>query len=55
MLILFVFQPPLPLALLVLLVSGLFDCYQLAANAAFVSAVPGRGSAARRSASRRAG
>jgi MFS family permease len=41
-LILFVFQPPLPLALLVLMVSGLFDCYQLAANAAFVSAVPAR-------------
>ncbi len=36
------FQPPLPLALLVLLVSGLFDCYQLAANAEFVSAVPAR-------------
>ena len=42
MLILFVFRPPLPLALLVLLVSGLFDCYQLAANAEFVSAVPAR-------------
>ena len=41
-LILFVFQPPLLLALLVLLVSGLFDCYQLAANAEFVSAVPAR-------------
>jgi predicted MFS family arabinose efflux permease len=41
-LVLFVFHPPLPLALLVLLVSGLFDCYQLAANAAFVSAVPAR-------------
>ena len=41
-LVLFVFHPPLPLALLVLLVSGLFDCYQLAANAAFVSAVPSR-------------
>jgi MFS family permease len=41
-LILFVFRPPLALALLVLMVSGLFDCYQLAANAAFVSAVPQR-------------
>jgi MFS family permease len=41
-LILFVCQPPLPLALLVLLVSGLFDCYQLAANAEFVRAVPAR-------------
>ena len=39
-LILFAFRPPLPEALLVLAVSGLFDCYQLAANAAFVSAVP---------------
>jgi MFS family permease len=39
-LMLFWFRPPLPAALLVLAVSGLFDCYQLAANAAFVSAVP---------------
>jgi MFS family permease len=39
-LMLFWFRPPLPAALLVLAVSGLFDCYQLAANAAFVSTVP---------------
>ena len=41
-LILFVFQPPLPIALMVLVVSGLFDCYQLAANASFVVAAPAR-------------
>ena len=39
-LILFALHPPLPAALLILARSGLFDCYQLAANAAFVSAVP---------------
>jgi MFS family permease len=39
-LMLFFFQPPLPVALLVLTASGIFDCYQLAANAAFVRAVP---------------
>ena len=39
-LILFALHPPLPAALLILALSGLFDCYQLAANAAFVSAVP---------------
>ncbi len=39
-LMLFFFQPPLPVALLVLATSGIFDCYQLAANAAFVRAVP---------------
>jgi MFS family permease len=39
-LILFALRPPLPAALLILALSGLFDCYQLAANAAFVSAVP---------------
>lgn len=39
---LFFFQPPLPVALLVLTASGIFDCYQLAANAAFVRAVPHR-------------
>jgi MFS family permease len=39
-LILFIFQPPLLVALAILTVSGLFDCYQIAANAAFVSAVP---------------
>ena len=37
---LFVFRPPLPIALLVLGVSGIFDCYQLAANASFVAAAP---------------
>lgn len=39
---LFVFRPPLPVALMILTASGLFDCYQLAANAAFVRAVPSR-------------
>jgi predicted MFS family arabinose efflux permease len=39
-LILFAFRPPLPVALLILAASGVFDCYQLAANAAFVSAAP---------------
>jgi hypothetical protein len=41
-LVLFVFRPPLPIALMVLAVSGLFDCYQLAANASFVAATPAR-------------
>jgi predicted MFS family arabinose efflux permease len=41
-LILFAFRPPLVETLLVLAVSGFFDCYQLAANAAFVTAVPRR-------------
>jgi MFS family permease len=41
-LILFVFRPPLPIALMVLAVSGLFDCYQLVANASFVAATPPR-------------
>jgi predicted MFS family arabinose efflux permease len=39
-LVLFVFRPPLPIALIVLVVSGLFDCFQLAANASFVVAAP---------------
>ena len=39
-LVLFLLRPRLPAALLILTVSGLFDCYQLAANAAFVRAVP---------------
>jgi len=39
-LIAFVFRPPLPIALVILAVSGVFDCYQLAANAAFVTAAP---------------
>ena len=36
-LVLFVFRPGLPVALIILTVSGVFDCYQLAANAAFVT------------------
>jgi MFS family permease len=39
-LIAFVFRPPLPIALVILTVSGIFDCYQLAANASFVTAAP---------------
>lgn len=39
-LILFAFSPALPVALVILTASGLFSCYQLAANAAFVSATP---------------
>ena len=41
-LVLFVFRPPLPVALALLGLSGVFDCYQLAANASFVSAAPPR-------------
>jgi Major Facilitator Superfamily len=41
-LVLFVFHPPLPVALALLGISGLFDCYQLAANASFVAATPVR-------------
>lgn len=41
-LVLFVFHPPLPVALALLCLSGVFDCYQLAANASFVSAAPRR-------------
>jgi hypothetical protein len=37
---LFAWRPGLPLSLLVLFVSGLFACYQLAANSAFVGATP---------------
>ncbi len=37
---LFALQPGLLLTLVVLLVSGLFDCYQVAASAAFVVAAP---------------
>lgn len=40
MLTAFFLGPALPWALLILLVSGLFACFQLAANAAFVSAAP---------------
>jgi predicted MFS family arabinose efflux permease len=39
-LMLFGFRPVLPAALLIVLASGLFDCYQVAANAAFVTATP---------------
>ena len=39
-LIAFVFRPPLPIVLAILTVSGIFDCYQLAANASFVTAAP---------------
>ena len=41
-LVLFVFRPPLPIALVLLGVSGIFDCFQLAANASFVAAAPAR-------------
>lgn len=37
---LFAFRPALPAALAILTISGVFDCYQLAANAAFVTATP---------------
>jgi hypothetical protein len=40
-LILFIAHPSLPTALAILAVSGAFGAYQIAANAAFVSAVPG--------------
>lgn len=36
----FALHPALPVALVILGVSGLFDCFQLAANASFVSAAP---------------
>jgi hypothetical protein len=39
-LVLFALHPGLPLALLILFVSGLFDCYQVAAVSAFVQAAP---------------
>jgi MFS family permease len=39
-LVLFVFRPPLPVALALLALSGIFDCFQLAANASFVTATP---------------
>jgi predicted MFS family arabinose efflux permease len=39
-LVLFAFRPALPAALAILVLSGIFDCYQLAANAAFVRATP---------------
>ena len=37
---LFVFRPPLPVALAILAMSGLCDSYQVAASAAFVAATP---------------
>ena len=37
---LFALEPELPLALLILFVSGLFDCFQVAAVTAFVQAAP---------------
>lgn len=39
-LILFALRPGLPLALVILFCSGLFDCYQVAASAAFVIETP---------------
>jgi len=39
-LILFAFRPDLPAALAILTVGGIFDCYQVAANATFVQATP---------------
>ena len=39
-LMLFALQPPLPLAFLIIAVSGLFDCFQVPAVAAFVHAAP---------------
>jgi MFS family permease len=41
-LVLFVFRPALPVALIILTVSGIFGCYQLAANAEFVAHAPPR-------------
>jgi MFS family permease len=37
---LFVFRPALPVALIILTLSGVFACFQLAANAAFVAQAP---------------
>jgi MFS family permease len=42
-LVLFATRPRLPAALLILALSGVFACFQLAANAAFVSAAPEAG------------
>ena len=41
-LIAFLLHPPLPVALAILGLSGIFDCYQLAASASFVRAAPAR-------------
>src|SRR5215468_5658912 len=39
-LVIFVLHPPLPATLAILGLSGVFDCYQVAANASFVRATP---------------
>jgi hypothetical protein len=39
-LVVFVLHPPLPATLAILGLSGVFDCYQIAANASFVRATP---------------
>jgi predicted MFS family arabinose efflux permease len=39
-LVVFVLHPPLPATLAILGLSGVFDCYQVAANASFVRATP---------------
>jgi predicted MFS family arabinose efflux permease len=39
-LVIFVLHPPLPATLAILGLSGVFDCYQVAANASFVLATP---------------
>jgi MFS family permease len=41
-LVVFVLHPPLPATLAILGLSGVFDCYQVAANASFVLATPMR-------------
>ena len=41
-LVVFVLHPPLPVTLAILGLSGVFDCYQVAANASFVRAAPAR-------------
>jgi MFS family permease len=41
-LLLFWFRPGLPATLVILVACGLFNCYQIAASAAFVSAAPAR-------------
>jgi MFS family permease len=40
LLVTFALHPPLPAALVILGLSGVFDCFQLAANASFVSSAP---------------
>ena len=41
-LVIFALHPPLLVTLAILALSGVFDCYQLAANASFVRAAPAR-------------